>query len=227
MVCAPDTHWPTRSGPSRGPCSFASLHCTWLTFSLWEEEVYGGEGEGGVSQWKTQKPRVQGGGSCMWFMINGASPITFKLRASLKHGSSRRARDRLCSWCLTPITMTTGAGTSSALIHRGYHPHIFMHARLNVNVWVCEKKKKNKSHWNKCECITVRLRVVQRANAYYYINAGWTPPYTQQSIKSRGDGGRAADQNRWEKKERERERKEGGKKAMLEGNEAWLTWIGA
>lgn len=81
------------------------------------------------------------------------------------------------------------------------------------------------SHQNKCEFITVRLRAVQRANAHYYINAGWTPPYTQQSIKSRGDGGRAVDQNRWGKKERER--KEGGKKAMLEGTEAWLTWIGA
>lgn len=160
---------------------------------------------GRVSQWKTQEPRVQGGGSRMWFMINGASPITFKLRASLKHGSStphsRRARDRLCSRRLTPITVTTGVGTSSALIHCGYHPQIFMHVHLNVND--CVRGKKNRSHWNKCECITVRLRVVQRANAYYYINAGWTAPYTQQSIKSRGDGGRAADQNRWEKKERE------------------------
>lgn len=39
---------------------------------------------------------------------------------------------------------------------------------------------------NKCEYIKARLRAVQRANAHYYIDAGLTLPYTQQSIKSQG-----------------------------------------
>lgn len=87
---------------------------------------------------------------------------------------------------------------------------------------------------NRCEFITGRLRAVQRANAHYYIDAGLTPPYTQQSIKSPG---------RWRKSigpeppgigrgQREREWKEARKKklkkkSVLEGTRAWLTQIRA
>lgn len=62
---------------------------------------------------------------------------------------------------------------------------------------------------------------VQRANAHYYISAGWTPPYThagemkgEQWTRTTGDGDGES-------------RKEGGKKAMIEGTEAWLTLIRA
>lgn len=53
-----------------------------------------------VSQWKTEQTWVQGGErwSWMWFMINGAFPITFELKESLKHCSStlhRKRADRL------------------------------------------------------------------------------------------------------------------------------------
>lgn len=92
-----------------------------------------------VSQWKTEQPWVQGGGSWswMWFMINGASPITFQLKASLKHGSStphrRRAFDRLCSGSAIPITMAIYAGTSSL-------PHTLsksIHKYLCAFVYMC------------------------------------------------------------------------------------------
>lgn len=143
-------------------------------------------------------------------MINGASPITFQLKASLKHGSSaphrRMAFDRLCTGYAIPITMSIYAAL--AVTH-------FSHKYLCVRcicVW-----KKSLCHQNKCGFITVRLRAVQRGNAHYYIDAGLTPPYTQQSIKSKGDGGRAVDQNHWDREEQGR-RLRGRKKRDVRGD---------
>lgn len=139
-------------------------------------------------------------------MINGASPITFQLKASFKHSSStlrrRRAFDRL-RYPHSNDYFIQGPSFSSC----PYTLQISNHKYLYMCVYVC--KKKSLCHHNKCEFITVRLRAVQRANAHYYIDAGLTPPYTQQSIKSRGDGGGAADQNHrgWKRRAREDERK--------------------
>lgn len=147
----------------------------------------GGRERVGVSQWKTEQPLVQGGErrSPMWFMINGASPITFQLKASLQHRSSalhRRGADRFCTRYAILITMVIYAGPGS---HPCTRPRVHT-CCLQTYIPKYKPEEKSHCHQNKWQFITVRLREVQRPNAHYYIDAGLTPPYTQRSIKRAG-----------------------------------------
>lgn len=178
-----DVHWPTSSGPSRGPCSYASPHCTWLTLSLWEKGVEGVHAGEGGSQWvenrtaqsSTRRANVIHDQWCFSNYI----PIKGKPRAWIWSSSQE-----LLTGFATSITIPIYVGTSS--IPLTHHPLTHTHTHLVripiLEACVCSLVCQQ----NRCEFITGRLRAVQRANAYYYIDAGLTPPYTQQSIKSPG-----------------------------------------
>lgn len=88
--------------------------------------------------------------------------------------------DRLCTGYAVPIPKT-------------FYAALYLTHLISAHIYVrVQGKEIGLCKQNKCEFITV-----QRGNAHYSIDAGLTPPYTQQSIKSRGDGGEALNQNHW------------------------------
>lgn len=85
VVYAPDARWPTSSMPSRGPCSYASLHRTWLTFSIQDKEEKGGRRWGSHSV--GNRP-IQGAECDSW------PTVLLQLKASLGPASPAGLRPR-------------------------------------------------------------------------------------------------------------------------------------
>lgn len=74
-------------------------------------------------------------------MINGASPITFQLKASLKRSSSTlehtRASDRLCTGFAIPFTMPIYVGT---ILLTPSHTNFLTHThfcKISVHMCLC------------------------------------------------------------------------------------------